>query len=60
MNVLISADIIKARFGWSGAELEENIHLVQVGQLFLELVAVLTQYQASAEIIQLVERVLQD
>lgn len=35
-------------------------HLVQVGQLLLELVAVLTQYQASAEIIQLVERVLQD
>ncbi len=35
-------------------------HLVQVGQLLLELVAVLTQNQADAEIIQMVERVLQD
>jgi hypothetical protein len=35
-------------------------HLVQVGQLLLELVEVLTQYQADAEIIQMVERVLQD
>jgi hypothetical protein len=39
---------------------EVDGHLVQVGHLLLELVAVLTQYQASAEIIQLVERVLQD
>ena len=39
---------------------EVDGHLVQVGQLLLELVAVLTQYQANAEIIQLVERVLQD
>jgi hypothetical protein len=35
-------------------------HLVQVGQMLLELVGVLTQYQADAEIIQMVERVLQD
>jgi hypothetical protein len=35
-------------------------HLVQVGQLLLELVAVLTQIQVDAEIIQMVERVLQD
>jgi hypothetical protein len=35
-------------------------YLVQVGQLLLELVEVMTQNQASAEIIQVVERVLQD
>jgi hypothetical protein len=35
-------------------------HLLQVGRLLLELIAVLRQYQVSAEILHLVERALQD